>query len=107
MILVVVKWSDKDKIDTMRLEKFFSDFQERHITKYEVDLMGNGVKRDYEDNDKWFGLQTNELLVYIGITIIHNDLPEHILSSDLSEIYPALSGIDDEIEVEINGGDCE
>jgi hypothetical protein len=107
MILVAVKWSEKDKIDTMRLEKFFSDFQERHITKYEVDLMGNGVKRDDDNNDRWFGLITNELLVYIGITIIHNDLPEHIVSSDLSEIYPALSEIDDEIEVELNGGDCE
>ena len=105
MIVVKVKWSEKDKINTEALERFFSDFQERHITKYEIDLLGNDVKKDEVNSDRFYNLIENDLVVLVSISIIHVDLPDHIFENDMAEIYPSLCMIDEEIEVEVIRGE--
>ena len=106
-MLIVVKWSDASRIDNTKLESYFSDFQERNITKYEVDWLGNAVKKDVENSHKFYGVIENNLIILINISIIHTDLPQHIINQDISEIYSDLSQIDDEIEIEIVGGDSD
>jgi len=100
--MIIIKWSAKENVDNAGMESYFSYFQQKHITKYEIDLMGNAVKKDNENSHRYYGTIENELMSLVNLNIIHTDLPEHILRQDLDEIYPALAELDTEIEVEIN-----
>lgn len=104
---IVITWSEQNKIDNTGLESYFSDFQERHITKYEIGLLGNAVKKDNENSYKFYGVVENNMISLVSLSVIHSDLPYHILQQDLQEIYPALTLLDDEIEIEFIGGDFE